>query len=289
MAAFAPANDGDREPTHRLLLRWAGAAVSVAAIHAGTALAVLNWPPAPIASGEPPAAVMVELAPMPVAPEAPPEDVAVGPQALMAEQSSPSEAKQEPTEEEKPEPKPQLEVPPQDKPQTETPKLEEIPNADAVLQPPAEKPPPEPEEPETKPEPPKPTEAKPSPAQPESSKAAKATTAPKPLPAPKAKASAAPFSGVSSSMSMATWRGMVMAHLHRNKRYSGAGAHGTATVAFTIDRSGRVVSARLIRSSGNGVLDQEAVALARRASPVPAPPANVGGRTVLLTLPLRLR
>jgi protein TonB len=68
-------------------------------------------------------------------------------------------------------------------------------------------------------------------------------------------------------MSVATWRGSVMAHLDRHKRYPGGGG-GTSSVAFTIDRSGRVLSARLIQSSGSAILDEEAVALARRASPV---------------------
>jgi periplasmic protein TonB len=58
-------------------------------------------------------------------------------------------------------------------------------------------------------------------------------------------------------------------------------------VAFTIDRSGRVLSARLIRSSGSAVLDQEAVSLARRASPVPPPPPNIGGGTIVVTVPVR--
>ncbi|HWL03956.1 MAG TPA: energy transducer TonB, partial [Xanthobacteraceae bacterium] len=61
----------------------------------------------------------------------------------------------------------------------------------------------------------------------------------------------------------------------------------TATVAFTIDRSGRVLSARLAGSSGDAALDAEAVSLARRVSPVPAPPANIGGGSVLLAVPVR--
>jgi TonB family protein len=63
----------------------------------------------------------------------------------------------------------------------------------------------------------------------------------------------------------------LLAHLNRYKRYpSGAASTGTASVAFTIARSGQVLSARLIGSSGNPALDAEAVSLPRRASPVPA-------------------
>ena len=79
-----------------------------------------------------------------------------------------------------------------------------------------------------------------------------------------------------------------MAHLNRYKRYpSGAASTGTASVAFTIARSGQVLSARLIVSSGNPALDAEAVSLPRRASPVPAPPPDFGGG-VLNSLPLSI-
>lgn len=79
-----------------------------------------------------------------------------------------------------------------------------------------------------------------------------------------------------------------MSHLNRYKRYpAGATGTGTASVAFTISRSGQVLSARLIGSSGDAALDTEAVSLARRASPVPAPPPNLGGATITLTVPIR--
>jgi hypothetical protein len=48
----------------------------------------------------------------------------------------------------------------------------------------------------------------------------------------------------------------LLAHLNRYKRYpSGAASTGTASVAFTIARSGQVLSARLIGSSGNPALE----------------------------------
>ena len=64
-------------------------------------------------------------------------------------------------------------------------------------------------------------------------------------------------------------------------------ANGTATVAFTINRSGTVTSARLVASSGDAALDAEAVSLPRRASPVPEPPANVSSGTIALAVPIR--
>jgi periplasmic protein TonB len=46
-------------------------------------------------------------------------------------------------------------------------------------------------------------------------------------------------------------------------------------VAFAIDRTGLVTGARVTRSSGSAVLDRAALDTLRRASPVPAPPAEM--------------
>jgi protein TonB len=93
---------------------------------------------------------------------------------------------------------------------------------------------------------------------------------------------------MASSMSPASWRGALMAHLNRYKRFpSGAAGIGVATIVFTIDRSGRVLAARLVRSSGDAALDTEAVSLPQRASPVPAPPPNIGGGSITLAVPIR--
>ena len=74
---------------------------------------------------------------------------------------------------------------------------------------------------------------------------------------------------------------------NRYKRYpSGSSSHGTTLVAFSINRSGAVTSARLARSSGDRALDEEAVSLPRRASPLPRPPEGVGGGAIALTVPI---
>ncbi|MFH0299982.1 energy transducer TonB [Bradyrhizobium sp. 31Argb] len=79
-----------------------------------------------------------------------------------------------------------------------------------------------------------------------------------------------------------------MAHLERRKRYppstQSRGERGVAYVRFTIDDRGNVLSASLARSSGFAELDQEVLALVRRASPVPAPPA---GANRAITAPVR--
>jgi periplasmic protein TonB len=78
----------------------------------------------------------------------------------------------------------------------------------------------------------------------------------------------------------ANYPGRVHAHLARYKQYPAgarsAGAQGTAAVAFSLDGGGRVTSVRLARSSGNPAIDQEVVAMVRRASPFPAPPEGKG-------------
>ncbi|MBS0237153.1 MAG: energy transducer TonB [Proteobacteria bacterium] len=276
----------------RMALRWSGAVLCVAALHGGTAWAVLNWPKPPVAASQLPAAVMIELAPLPVAPETPPQNVAVGPTQDQQEESTPDDAKEKPVEKTEPTPEPVQEPaksepdakPVEEAKPVETPKLDPVPNAEALLPPPPK--PPEPTTEEEKPEPPKEKMVEKTKTKTRPKVTKTQAMAPKAMPLPPAQTNAAPVSGTSSSMSVATWRGMVMAHLERFKRYPGGGG-GTSSVAFTIDRAGRVLSARLIRSSGSSTLDQEAAALPRRASPVPPPPANIAGGTVVLTVPVR--
>ena len=80
-------------------------------------------------------------------------------------------------------------------------------------------------------------------------------------------------------VSASAWQAEVSARVNSNTRYpsSAQGATGAATVSFAIDRSGRLVSAGLARSSGSPALDAEAVATVRRSNPFPPPPAGVPG------------
>ena len=94
--------------------------------------------------------------------------------------------------------------------------------------------------------------------------------------------------GAAGTMSPATWKSRLMARLERAKRYpSGArrrGEEGVAYVSFAIDARGQVLSAQLARSSGHSELDEEVLALVRRASPLPPPPPGVPGT---ITAPVR--
>lgn len=95
-----------------------------------------------------------------------------------------------------------------------------------------------------------------------------------------------------SSVSPARWQSRLMAHLERRKRYPSsarrARQEGVAQVRFTIDGNGNVQSVALARSSGVAELDAEVVAMVRRASPVPAPPPGVG-RTIVVPVQFNLR
>ncbi|WP_292613176.1 TonB family protein, partial [Nitrobacter sp. 62-13] len=79
----------------------------------------------------------------------------------------------------------------------------------------------------------------------------------------------------------------LLAHLNRNKRFPRGAGTGTASVAFTIDRAGRVLAARLVGSTGDARLDAEAVSLLKRASPLPPPPEGFGKGRIALTVPVR--
>jgi len=82
-----------------------------------------------------------------------------------------------------------------------------------------------------------------------------------------------------------------MGRLERYKRYpSGArDAHqeGIVYLRFTMDRTGRVLSAQIAKSSGVAALDEEVSELIQRAQPLPAPPPEVPGAQITLTLPVQ--
>ncbi|MBA4334155.1 MAG: energy transducer TonB, partial [Methylobacterium sp.] len=160
-------------------------------------------------------------------------------------------------------------------------------DAAAVLAPPPPPPPPaRPRIVERKP-PPKKVVARAKPIQPDKPQAER-TSAPM-AQAQAAPTAAAPNQGAAAdtAASRASWRGTLLAHLNRYKRFPGGANPGTVQVSFSIDRSGRVVSARLIGGSGDAMLDEEAVAMIRRASPVPPPPEGLGGGTIALSVPVK--
>ena len=281
MVSLAWQYERDGESLFTSATRWVGAAVAVAVVQGGIAYAVLNWPRAAESAGEPAGAIMIDIAPVISAPDVSPQELAVGPEQAASEESianiSDDVAEELLEMEDMPVARPQ--------PIEDIPKLAELQHAEAVLpQQIEDKPLPKEEEPEVE----KLVEQKKAKKPPRKQSVASQAMAPRAVKdAKKSRTNAAPRAGTSSSMSAATWRGRLVAHLNRHKRHPGGGARGTASISFTINRSGAVTGVRLTRSSGNAALDRAAVALARRASPVPAPPSSVSGGSVTVNVPIR--
>lgn len=89
------------------------------------------------------------------------------------------------------------------------------------------------------------------------------------------------------------WQRDLVMHLNRHKRYpSRARAerkHGIVNVAFTMDRDGRILDAKISKSSGYELLDSAAIAMLNKASPLPLPPDSMPGSAIDLVVPVNYR
>jgi protein TonB len=261
------------EPRRARLLRWSSAAALVVAGHVcGAALATMNWQaydtPDP-ADG----AVAIELAPMPLSPRLDMPDLAHGP--LMEEAKlTPQAAKEVKEEIEK-----------------ELPRVEPSPLAP---EPQVVLPTPKPVD-DKKPEQDQAQEEVPTQHSETQTAAAPLTTAPPPIDAKAAPVAAAPAPGLGASVARikASWEKSIVSHLNRYKRYPDEarvrGVKGDVRVRFILDRTGHVTSAQVVRRSGSTSLDDEALAVLQRASPLPAPPEQVTGTTFDLVLPIQFK
>jgi periplasmic protein TonB len=96
---------------------------------------------------------------------------------------------------------------------------------------------------------------------------------------------------VEDTAALVSWRGRLGAHVQRFKRIPAEAIerrlHGTTVVRFAVDRTGAVLWAVIVHSSGVAVLDQESVRLLSRAAPLPAAPANVSGAHFTFEVPVR--
>lgn len=90
---------------------------------------------------------------------------------------------------------------------------------------------------------------------------------------------------------IATWQKQLVAHVDRQKRYPAnrAGRGAKITVAFALDRSGRLMSASIVKSSGDPAFDDAAMAMLRRSDPFPAPPPLIADEGLNFTLPIVFR
>ncbi|TCZ65551.1 energy transducer TonB [Roseicella aquatilis] len=259
---------------------WAGSA----ALHllAGTALflAVPTRPPEPL-----PVMLLEMPAPEPL-PEPAQEMVAETPAAEPARPEPPP-----PPVEAMPEPStPAAEAAP---PEPEPPRVEtrepEPPEtvADALPLPPP--PPPVPVPPQPRRPPPQPRLA-PAQAQPAAQPAPPAAVAAPAAPAgpPAVSPNAAPARGAAPSPNYVA---QLFAALERHKTYPPEArsrrVQGVAMLRFRMRRDGTVVGYRVERSAGDASLDDAVVAMIQRASPLPAPPADLPGDPIELTVPVR--
>lgn len=115
------------------------------------------------------------------------------------------------------------------------------------------------------------------------------TTAPAPV-ASAAQNPPHPALAATPSSAKAEWADRVLQHLERVKRYPRDAvlqhAQGVVTLHFSIDRAGQVLRAAIEKSSGYDVLDEEALALIRRAAPLPKPPESLPGEIFDLAVPV---
>ncbi|MCO5155678.1 MAG: energy transducer TonB [Aquamicrobium sp.] len=281
------------------MMLWLFAGTVVLAAHAAAGWWVMRERPQQLEAAEEPAAIMIDLAPMAMAP------------AAVEEQVSPDEVDWEAAEAVEAEPVEEIELAEAVEPVTEPveaiePEPDEVEPIEPIEELVAALDPVEVPLPVTRPEPEKKPEVKQEKPKEKPRKKQEVKAKPKPQPpavdkrraqmqtqreAPRA-AARQNSAGASASVSPARWRARVASHLERRKRYPSAakrqGQQGTAQVRFTIDASGNVQSVSLVRSSGVALLDEEVVALVRRASPVPAPPPGVN-RTIVVPIRFSMR
>lgn len=268
---FDRADDGRSEWT-----RWGTCLAVVLAFHvaAGVAVSIVEVSTAPPPA---PPAVMLEMAPEPVAPAVVPVETVTQVQPVTTETVRPVEV--EP-------------VKPVEPVRAVEPVVEkiEMPDVQPVLDPEVQvavavpPPPPRPKPVVHKPLPPRPV-PEPTPAVAPPAMAPVAPPAPV-MAAPVANPTPAPPSHV-----MPTFQSQLLAHLNRHKRYPNSARlrrqQGVAYLRFTMDRQGHVLASNLQRSSGAEILDEEVLAMIKRAEPLPAVPPEITDQRLEFIVPVR--
>ncbi|HYW70865.1 MAG TPA: TonB family protein [Pyrinomonadaceae bacterium] len=97
--------------------------------------------------------------------------------------------------------------------------------------------------------------------------------------------------GQSAERVRATWQKELIAHFNRHKRYPIQHSLPSATilVKFVLDETGHVLASNIVTGSGDASFDEAALAMIRRADPVPKPPAVVVSAGLDFTLPIIFR
>jgi len=88
-----------------------------------------------------------------------------------------------------------------------------------------------------------------------------------------------------------SWESSLVRQLQRFKRYpseaQSRSEEGVVLLSFSLDRTGHVLAHRIARSSGFADLDNEVMAMIKRAEPLPAFPASMPQPQLDLTVPIR--
>ncbi|HWM31248.1 MAG TPA: energy transducer TonB [Methyloceanibacter sp.] len=251
---------------HARLRRWLGAATVIVAMHfGGGTLALMQWPEEE-SEPDPAGAVIMELAALAVVP--PEQDLAFGPQVedatptpIPSEQAILEELDLPTVEEARLAPDPELVLP----------KIEPMETLE------------EPEEQELLQTQQHVTEV---------NTASSVATAPPKIDAAPSETIKAQTVGAVAQPSQAaiTWQRALLLHLNRYKRYPAEArsrnVQGVTRVEFKIAASGHLVEAEIVKGSGSTLLDEEALAVLRRASPFPAPPDGSATGHIHLVLPI---
>ena len=123
--------------------------------------------------------------------------------------------------------------------------------------------------------------------------ASEATATPSSEAIPEGPRSVAPAigSGETTRRARVTWQKELVAHLDKHKRYPAQRSRKSAEimVSFALDRMGRVLSASIVKGSGDAAFDEAALAMLKRADPVPQPPPLVADDGLSFTLPVIFR
>ncbi|WP_411391023.1 TonB family protein [Pseudomonas sp. MPB23] len=225
--------------TRSKLTRYGTSLAVVLGVHA-VAIALMLHMSVPRQPQLPPAAMVIDLAPMPAPPPPAPPKVITPPQP----------------------PAPVEELP--------LPKLAEAPKPTIQV--------PKPVKPKPKPQPPKPVEKKPEPPKEKPSEDPPSETPPTHAPAEKS-AQPAPGPSPQQVAAKASWEGALLAHLQKYKKYppgaQARGKEGLNRLRFVVDAEGNVLSYELVGRSGNADLDRATLDMIRRAQPLPKPPADM--------------
>jgi periplasmic protein TonB len=251
------------------LRRWAICAAVVVLAHGGIAAGMVTWHE-DVGGAEPFAAIVIEMAPVPVT-SGPPKDIAPGP-LRDASEASPNKPVETLEDKERVEAKLKQKV--EEKIATKSPGEPPLgaapaPNPDVAV-------PPSP-----------PRAVKQEMAMRQSPSEASTASAPQVIADRTAEIAAAPTQGQvnpDDAKAVVVWQKQIFAAIKKHLRYPARaerrGQAGTAQVILTIDRQGRLLDSRIVRGSGNAELDEEALAVLKRAEPsfTLPPPAVRGDR-----------